>query len=166
VPDVAGLTTRRLVAALVALVVVFVAVVALGEVIAAPANAVSSPSHSLLRLVEDVFPPRRLTVAEIARGGPTCLDGNTLVVPSAGGGCTFIIPNGVHVAEFRRVPGSPAMMVTFSQTGDLTQNIDTGAPGPDPHHPLQLRVATVHDGTTVTLYGCRGPGSCRLVVAG
>jgi hypothetical protein len=164
-PGVAGLTTRRLVAALIALVVVFVAVVAVGEVIAPPASAVSSPSKSLLRLVEDVFPPRRLTVAQIERGGPTCLEGSTLVVP-VGGGCTFIIPNGVHVVEFRRVPGSPAMTVTFTQTGDLTQNIDTGQPGPDPGHPLQLRVATVHNGDTVTLYGCRGPGSCRLVVAG
>jgi hypothetical protein len=165
VPEAAGLTTRRLVAALVALVVVFVGVIAVGEVIAAPSSAVSSPSHSLLRLVEDVFPPRHLTVPQIERGGPTCLEGDTLVVP-VGGGCTFIIPNGVHVVVFRRVPGSPAMTVTFTQTSDLTQNIDTGQPGPDPHNPLQVRVATVHDGTTVTLYGCRGPGSCRLVVAG
>jgi len=153
------------VAALIALVVVFVAVLAVGEVIAPPARAVSSPSHSLLRLVEDVFPPRHLTVPQIERGGPTCLEGATLVV-AVGGGCTFIIPNGVHVVEFRRVPGSPGMTVTFTQTSDLTQNIDTGRPGPDPRDPLLLRVAVVHNGTTVTLYGCRGPGSCRLVVSG
>jgi hypothetical protein len=151
--------------ALVALVVLFAGALAFGEVIAKPADEVASPSHSRLRFVEDVFPPRRLTVAEINRGGPTCLQGDTLVV-AVGGGCTFIIPNGVHVVVFRRVPGSPAMTVTLTQTSDLTQNIDTGQPGPDPRNPLEVRVATVHDGTTVTLFGCQGPASCRLVVAG
>lgn len=150
---------------MLALVVVFVGAVVAGQVVAPPREAAAAPGHSRLRLVEDVFPPRQLTVAEIKRGGPTCLVEDALVVP-VGGGCTFIIPDGVHVAVFRRVPGSPAMTVTVAQTSDLTQNLDTGQPGPDPRNPLQLRVAAVHDGTTVTLFGCRGPGSCRLVVVG
>jgi len=151
--------------ALVALVALFLLALVIGDVIAPPANTVGSPSNSLLRLVEDVFPPRRLTVDEIARGGPTCLQGHTLVL-GPGGGCTFIVPNGVHVLIFRRVPGSPGMMVTLTLTNDLTQTVDTGRPGPNPRDPLELRFATVHNGTTVTLFSCQGPGSCRLQVAG
>jgi hypothetical protein len=150
---------------MVVLVALFVAAVALGQLVVRPADAVGSPSQSRLRLVEDVFPPRHLTVRDINRGGPTCLQGHTLVVPE-GGGCTFIVPNGVHVVVFRRVPGSAAMMVTLTETGELTQTVDTGQPGPDPRDPLRLRLATAHDPTTVTLFSCRGPGSCRLEVSG
>jgi hypothetical protein len=157
-------TSRRLAVWLVVLVVLFVAVVGIGEVVLRPANAVGSPAHSRLRAVEDVFPPRHLTVGDIRRGGPTCLQGATLVV-AAGNGCTFIVPNGVHVLVFRRVLGSPSMMMTLTQTVDLTQTIDTGQPGPDPNDPMRLRLAVVHNGTTVTLFSCQGPGSCRLEVS-
>jgi len=75
------------------------------------------------------------------------------------------VPSDVHVAMFRRVAGSPGMMITFSRSGDLTQTFDTGQPGPDRSDPLALRVAIPHSGTTVTLYSCRGPGACRLTVA-
>jgi len=164
VPDAPAATTRRVAVALLVMVVLFVLALLVGQVIAPPANAVGSPAHSLFRLVEDVFPPRELTVREIERGGPTCLQGANLVL-SPGGGCTFIVPKGVHVVVFRRVPTSPGMMVTFSQTDDLTQTVDTSQAGPDPRHPLELRFATVHDGTTVTLFGCQGPGDCRLTVS-
>jgi hypothetical protein len=155
---------HRLTAAIAAFVAIFVVAVLLAVLVVRPTNAVGSPSQSRLRVIEEVFPPRRLTVAEINRGGPSCLDGATLVVPVSGG-CTFIAPKGVHVLVFRRVQGSPAMTITLNQTGDLTQSVDTALPGPDPADPLRLRFATVHDQTTVTLYGCRGPSACRLVVS-
>lgn len=97
--------SRRWLGALVALVALFVLAVVLGLVVVKPGDAVGSPLSSRLGLVEDVFPPRHLTVADIRRGGPTCLVGATLVVP-AGGGCSFIVPDGVHVVVFRRVPGA------------------------------------------------------------
>ena len=154
--------TRRLSRAVVALAAVVVVTLVVA-VLAPPANAVGSPGRSLVRLVEDVFPPRRLTITEINRGGPTCVQGDTLVL-APGGGCTFIMPRDVHLALFRRVAGSPGMTITFSRSGDLTQTFDTGQPGPDRADPRALRVALVHGGTTVTLYGCQGPGSCRLAV--
>jgi hypothetical protein len=156
---------RRLVWGLLVLAILFVAVVAVGEAVARPTDALGSPTHSRLRAVEDVFPPRHLTTRDIRRGGPTCLEGNALVV-APGGGCTFIVPNGVHVLEFRRVGGSPGMTLTVEQTVDLTQVADTGVAGPDPSDPRALRFATVHNGTTVTLSTCQGPGPCRLEVAG
>ena len=154
---------RRLLVTVAVLVGLFAAVLVVGAALH-PGDGVGSPARSRLGLVEDVFPPRRLTTRDIRRGGQTCLVGTTLVVPS-GGGCTFIVPNGVHVVEFRRVPGSPGMNLTLSQTVDLTQSIDTSQPGPDPSAPLRLRFAAVHSGTTVTLSNCRGPGACRLAVA-
>jgi hypothetical protein len=153
-------------AALVALVLLFVGALVVGQFVVQPADVVGSAAQSRLRLVEDVFSPRQLTAAEIRRGGPTCLDGNTLVVAPGGGGCTFIVPHGVHVVVFRRVPTSGAMTITLEQTVDMTQTVDTGNAGPDPTDPLRLRFATVHDGTTVTLSGCRGPSSCRLELTG
>lgn len=153
---------------LLVLVVLFVVVILVGVglgVIAPTLGASASASDSRLRLVENVFPPRQLTVKAIRRGAPTCLQGATLVV-RRGGGCSFIMPKGVRVAVFRRVPGSPGMNVTLTKTSDLTQNLNTARPGPDPRHPLTLRFATVHDGTTVTLSGCQGPASCRLDVVG
>lgn len=155
---------QRLAFAVAALLGLFLVAVLLAVVVVRPTDSVGSPSQSRFRVVEEVFPPRRLTVAEINRGGPTCLDGSTLVVPP-GGGCSFIAPKGVHVLVFRRVPGSPGMMISLVQAGDLSQIVDTARPGPDPGDPLTLRFATVHDLTTVTLYGCRGPAACRLVVA-
>lgn len=157
-----AVTTRRLSRALAVLVGLF-ALLLLVALVAPPADAVGSPARSLVRFVEDVFPPRRLTIHEIDRGGPTCVQGNMLVL-MPGGGCTFIVPNNVHVALFRRVAGSPGMMMTFNRTGDLTQTFDTGKAGPDRSDPLALRVAIFHNGTTVTLYSCRGPGACRLTV--
>jgi hypothetical protein len=156
--------TRGLAAALIVLVILFVGILAVG-LVAPPSGAFGSPAGSALRAVENVFPARDLTVKEIRRGGQTCLQGVTLVVRQ-GGGCSFIVPRGVHVVVFRRVAGSPGMFVTLSQTGDLTQNVDTGRPGPDPRDPLKLRFAVVGNATTVTLSACRGPGSCRLDVAG
>ena len=155
--------SQRLTAAVAVLVGLFVLAVLAAVLIVRPTDAVSIPSQSRLRVVEEIFPPRHVTVAEINRGGPTCLTGSTLVV-APGGGCSFILPKGVHVAIFRRVPGSPGMTITLNQAGDLTQSVDTARAGPDPSDPLQLRFATVHDQATVTLYGCQGPGSCRLVV--
>jgi hypothetical protein len=157
--------TRRLGAAVLGLVLLFVAVIVAGALVIAPHDGVGSTSRSRLRLVEDLFPPRQLTTEDIRRGGRSCLQGSTLVV-KPGGGCTFIVPDGIHVVRFRRITTSAAMTLTLSQTVDLTQTIDTGRPGPDPHDPLQLRLAAVHDGTTVTLSGCRGPASCRLLVPG
>jgi hypothetical protein len=151
------------VAALLALLALFVVALAVG-LTTHPTDRVESPAHSRMRLVEDVFPPRHLTAADIRRGGPTCLEGDSLVI-GPGGGCTFIVPKGVHVVDFRRVPGSPAMTVTLDRTGDFTQDIDTGQPGPDPDDPLGLRLATVHNGVTVTLSGCLGPSRCRLDLA-
>jgi hypothetical protein len=153
-------------AAVLVLVVLFVGAVALGQEIIRPADSVGAPSRSRMRLVEDVFPPRQLTAQDIRRGGRTCLEGNTLVVASGGGGCSFILPLGVHVVVLLGLPGSSAMTITLTQTGDLTQTVDTGRPGPDPGDPLRWRFATVRDGTTVTLSGCRGPSSCRLALAG
>jgi hypothetical protein len=158
--------TRRIEAALLALVLLFTAAVVVGEVIVKPTDRLGSPSQSRLRVVEDVFPPRQLTTGDIRRGGRTCLQGGTLVVNPGGGGCTFIVPDGVHLVVFRRVPTSSSMTVTLSQTGDLTQTVDTGRPGPDPRDPLQLRFAVVENGTTVTLSSCQGPAGCRLEVAG
>jgi hypothetical protein len=152
---------RRLAVAGAVLVALFAAALVVGAFVIRPAGNVASPSHSRLHIVEDLFPPRRLRAADIHRGGPSCLHGNTLVVP-AGGGCTFILPKGVHVAVFRRVPGSPGMIVTLNQTGDLTQNIDTAMPGPDPSDPLRIRLAAVQNGDTVTLSACQGPAACRL----
>ncbi len=160
------MTYRRLVVALFVLVALFAAAVAVGQVVIRPTDVAGSPSQSRLRAIEEVLPPRHLTVREIGRGGRTCLQGNTLVVAEGGGGCTFIVPNRVHVVIFRRVPGSAPMMVTLDQTGELTQTVDTGQAGPDPSDPLRLRFATPHDGTTVTLFSCRGPGDCRLEVSG
>lgn len=157
-----AVTTRRIFRALAVLATLSVLLLAVAFV-APPADAVGSPTRSLVRLVEDVFPPRRLTIREIDRGGPTCVQGDMLVL-APGGGCTFIVPNNVHVVLLRRVAGSPGMMITFSRTGDLTQTFDTGKPGPDPSDPLALRVAIFHDGTTVTLYSCQGPSACRLTV--
>ncbi len=150
---------------LLVLLGLFVGALVVAELIVRPADMVGSPSRSGLRLVEDVFPPRHLTARDINRGGRTCLVGKSLVV-AAGGGCTFIVPDGVHVVVFRRVPTSAAMTVTLSQTVDLTQNVDTGQPGLDPSDPLRLRFAVVHNGTTVTFSNCRGPGVCRLDLAG
>ena len=144
-----------------ALVGVFLAALLVALLLVRPANAVGSPSGSRLRLVEDLFPPRPLRAADIRRGGPTCLDGTTLVV-APGGGCTFIVPAVIHVVVFRRVPGSAGMTITLSQTGALTQIADTSQPGPDARDPLRLRFAVLRADTTVTLFSCRGPGSCRL----
>ncbi len=155
---------RRPATVLLVLVVLFIGVVAVG-LIAPPSGGAASASDSRFRFVEKVFPPRQLTVKAIRRGGPTCLQGATLVV-RRGSGCSFIVPRGVHVVVFRRVPDSPGMNVTLSRTSDLTQNLNTGRPGPDPRHPFTLRFATVHDGATVTLSGCAGPASCRLDVVG
>jgi hypothetical protein len=153
---------RRFLVTVAAVLGLFVAALVVGVLIH-PADAVGSPSQSRLHLVEDVFPPRRLTPSDIRRGGRTCLVGSSLVV-SPGGGCTFIVPAGVHVIEFRRVPDSAGMNVTLSQTVDFTQSVDTAQPGPDQKDPLRLRFAAIHNGTTVTLSGCRGPGACRLDV--
>jgi hypothetical protein len=158
--------SRRVAMVMLALVVLFVGAVVLGQMAVGPTDAVGAPSHSRLRLVEDVFPPRQLTAQDIQRGGRTCLEGNTLVVASGGGGCSFILPRAVHVVVFRGLAGSSALTITLSQTGDLTQTVDTGRPGPDPRDPLRWRFATVRDGTTVTLSGCRGPTSCRLALGG
>lgn len=154
--------TRRLAVVIIVLVVLFVVLLALGF-LAQPSGSLGSPADSRWHLVEDVFPPRRLTIKEINRGGPTCLEGRTLVL-EPGSGCTFIVPRGVRLAVFRRVPGSGGMFITLTRTGDLTQNVDTDLPGPDPRAPLTLRFS-VHEGTTVTLSACQGPGSCRLEVA-
>ncbi|MDQ1416101.1 MAG: hypothetical protein QOF81_1714 [Acidimicrobiaceae bacterium] len=148
------------------LVLLFGGAVVLGQVVVRPADAVGTPSHSRLRLVESAFPPRQLTAEDIRRGGRTCLEGNILVVAPGGGGCTFILPHGVHVVVFDALPGSSAMTITLTQTGDLTQTVDTGRPGPDPSDPLRWRFATVREGTTVTFSGCRGPASCRLALTG
>lgn len=152
---------KRFAWAAAALVGLVVAVLVLASAVVQPADDMGSPATSRLELVEDVLPPRHLTSADVRRGGPTCLHANTLVV-KPGGGCTFIVPNGVHVVVFRRVPGSAGMTVTLSQTVDLTQVVDTGQPGADARDPDRLRFAAVHDGTTVTFSGCRGPGTCRL----
>lgn len=154
---------RAAASAAVALAVLCAIVVAVAA-LAGPGEGVGSPAHSRVRFVEDVIPPRKLRPADIRRGGPTCLSGHQLVVPP-GGGCTFIVPDRVHVVEFRRVPDSPGMDLTLTQTDDLTQSVDTSQPGPDPAAPLRLRFAAVHGGTTVTLSGCRGPSACRLDVA-
>jgi hypothetical protein len=143
------------------LIAAFIAVVVSGPLVVRPADRVGSPAESHLSLVEDVFAPRTLTAADIGRGGPTCLEGSRLVV-ARGAGCTFIVPNGVHVVVFRRVAGSPGMNITLSQTVDLTQSFDSAQPGTDPRDPLRLRFAAIHDGTTVTLSGCQGPGACKL----
>jgi hypothetical protein len=150
---------KRFAWAAAALVGLAVAVVVLAAAVVQPADDVASPATSRLELVEDLMPPRHLTAADIRRGGPTCLHGTTLVVPP-GGGCTFIVPNGVHVVEFRRVPGSSGMTI------NLTQTADTAPRGPDDRDPDRLRFAAVHDGTTVTFSGCRGPGTCRLLLSG
>jgi len=155
--------TWRLAVVVIVLVVLFGVLLAVG-LLAQPSGSLGSPADSRWHVVEDVFPPRQLTVQQINRGGPTCLDGRTLVLPP-GGGCTFIVPKGVRLAVFRRVPTSAGMFITLTRTGDLTQNVDTRVPGPDPHAPLTLRFS-VREGTTVTLSGCQGPGSCRLQVAG
>jgi hypothetical protein len=154
----------RIAAAGALLVAVFVAVVVSGSTVVHPNDRVGSPSQSHLSLIEDVFAPRTLTAADIRRGGPTCLQGGRLVV-ARGAGCTFIVPNGVHVVVFRRVAGSPGMNITLSQTVDLTQSVDSARAGPDPRDPLRLRFDAVHDGTTVTLSGCQGPGACKLDVS-
>jgi len=150
----------RLAAVGALLVAVFNAVMA-ASTIMHPTDGVGSPSESHLSLIEDVFAPRTLTAADIRRGGPTCLQGSRLVV-ARGAGCTFIVPNGIHVVVFRRVALSPGMNVTLSQTVDLTQSVDSAQAGPDPRDPLRLRFAAVHDGTTVTVSGCQGPGACQL----
>lgn len=147
-----------------ALVGLVVAALVMAAIVVQPADRLGAPATSRLGLVEDLFPPRHLSAADVRRGGPTCLEAGTLVL-TAGGGCTFIVPDGVHLAVFRRVPASAAMTITVSQTVDLTQTVDTGRPGPDPGDPDLLRFATVHDGTTVTLSGCRGPGKCRLEIS-
>ena len=154
--------TRRLAVVIIVLAVLFALLLALGF-LTSPSGSLASPADSRWHVVEDLFPPRQLTVKEINRGGPTCLEGRTLVL-RPGSGCTFIVPKGVRLAVFRRVPGSAGMFITLTYTGDLTQNVDTGGPGPDPRAPLMLRFA-VHEGTTVTLSVCQGPGSCRLEVA-
>ncbi len=97
--------SRRVATVMLALVVLFVGAVVLGQVIVRPTDAVGSPSQSRLRLVEDVFPPRQLTAQDIQRGGRTCLEGTTLVVAPGGGGCSFILPRAVHVVVFRGTPG-------------------------------------------------------------
>ena len=153
--------TRRLAVVIIVLVVLFAALLAVG-LLGQPSGSLGSPADSRWHLVEDVFPPRQLTIKEINRGGPTCLEGRTLVV-RPGSGCTFIVPKGVRLAVFHRVLASAGMFVTLTRTADLTQNVDTSLPGPDPRAPLTLRFA-VHEGTTVTLSACRGPGSCRLEV--
>lgn len=154
----------RLAVSAALLVTVFIAVVVSGSTVLYPHDAVGSPPESHLGLVEDVFAPRTLTAADIRRGGPTCLQGGRLVV-ALGAGCTFIVPNGVHVVVFRRVADSPGMNITLSQTVDLTQSVDSGQAGPDPRDPFRLRFAAVHDGTTVTFSGCQGPGACKLDIS-
>ncbi|MDQ1400538.1 MAG: hypothetical protein QOK20_2470, partial [Acidimicrobiaceae bacterium] len=51
------------------LVLLFGGAVVLGQVVVRPADAVGTPSHSRLRLVESAFPPRQLTAEDIRRGG-------------------------------------------------------------------------------------------------
>ncbi|MDP9074901.1 MAG: hypothetical protein M3N98_12165, partial [Actinomycetota bacterium] len=125
-----------------------------------------SPSGSWLRYVEDVVPARSLSVADMARTGSTCLSGKSLVLSPGGSGCEIIVPPGVRRISLVRVTASPSMTLTASRTSEVTQTIDTAKPGPDRHHPNDLRLAVPYDGTTLTLFNCQGPGPCRVDVGG
>jgi hypothetical protein len=145
--------------ALAALVLLFA--VALGFAGRTNLDGVGSPSGSRLRIIEDIFPPRTLSATDVRRAGAPCLAAASLTIPS-GGQCSFMLPSAVRRVILRKVPSSPPMTVTVSQTGGVTETLDTAKPGSDPKRPNVLSLAVPDKGSILSLSNCAGPGECRI----